>query len=141
MEELKQREKTLLITILMVGSFVAILNQTLMTTALPSIMKEMHLTSSTVQWLTSIFMLVNGIMIPITAYLTQRFTTRTLYFAALTFFIVGSIICVITDQFSVILVGRAVQAMGAGIMMPLMQTVLFLVYPADKEGKLWGCLD
>lgn len=138
MEELKHRDKTLLITILMVGSFVAILNQTLMTTALPSIMKEMHLTSSTVQWLTSIFMLVNGIMIPITAYLTQRFTTRTLYFAALSFFIVGSIICVITDQFSVILAGRAVQAMGAGIMMPLMQTVLFLVYPADKRGQAMG---
>lgn len=138
MEELKHRDKTLLITILMVGSFVAILNQTLMTTALPSIMKEMHLTSSTVQWLTSIFMLVNGIMIPITAYLTQRFTTRTLYFAALTFFIVGSIICVITDQFTVILAGRAVQAMGAGIMMPLMQTVLFLVYPADKRGQAMG---
>ncbi len=83
-------------------------------------------------------MLVNGIMIPITAYLTQRFTTRTLYFAALTFFIVGSIICVITDQFTVILAGRAVQAMGAGIMMPLMQTVLFLVYLVDKRGQAMG---
>lgn len=90
------------------------------------------------QWLTSIFMLVNGIMIPITAYLTQRFTTRTLYFSALTFFIVGSIICVSTDQFNVILIGRAVQAMGAGILMPLMQTVLFLVYPADKRGQAMG---
>ena len=126
MEELKKREKTLLITILMVGSFVAILNQQLMTIDLPSIMKEMHLQSSTVQWLTSIFMLVNGIMSPITACLTQRFTTRTLYFAALTFFRVGSIICVITDQFSVILVGRAVQAMGAGIMMPLMLSLIHI---------------
>lgn len=112
MEDLNQRNKTLLIAILMVGSFVAILNQTLMTTALPSIMKQMDLSSSTVQWLTSIFMLVNGIMIPITTFLTQRFTTRTLYFAALTFFIVGSVICVATDQFGVILAGRAVQAMG-----------------------------
>ncbi|KYH13829.1 MDR family MFS transporter [Staphylococcus kloosii] len=138
MEDLNQRNKTLLIAILMVGSFVAILNQTLMTTALPSIMKQMDLSSSTVQWLTSIFMLVNGIMIPITAFLTQRFTTRTLYFAALTFFIVGSLICVATDQFGVILAGRAVQAMGAGIMMPLMQTVLFLVYPSDKRGQAMG---
>lgn len=138
MESLNQRNKTLLIAILMVGSFVAILNQTLMTTALPSIMKQMDLSSSTVQWLTSIFMLVNGIMIPITAFLTQRFTTRTLYFAALTFFIVGSLICVATDQFGVILAGRAVQAMGAGIMMPLMQTVLFLVYPSDKRGQAMG---
>jgi EmrB/QacA subfamily drug resistance transporter len=138
LEDLNQRNKTLLIAILMVGSFVAILNQTLMTTALPSIMKQMDLSSSTVQWLTSIFMLVNGIMIPITAFLTQRFTTRTLYFAALTFFIVGSVICVATDQFGVILAGRAVQAMGAGIMMPLMQTVLFLVYPSDKRGQAMG---
>jgi EmrB/QacA subfamily drug resistance transporter len=138
LEDLNQRNKTLLIAILMVGSFVAILNQTLMTTALPSIMKQMDLSSSTVQWLTSIFMLVNGIMIPITAFLTQRFTTRTLYFAALIFFIVGSLICVATDQFGVILAGRAVQAMGAGIMMPLMQTVLFLVYPSDKRGQAMG---
>ena len=138
MAQLEKRDKTLLVAILMVGSFVAILNQTLMTTALPSIMKQMHLTSSTVQWLTSIFMLVNGIMIPITAYLTQRFTTRTLYFSALTFFIIGSVICVSTDQFNVILIGRAVQAMGAGILMPLMQTVLFLVYPANIRGQAMG---
>lgn len=134
------RSKTLLVAVLMIGSFVAILNQTLMTTALPSIMKQMHLSSSTVQWLTSIFMLVNGIMIPITAFLIQRFSTRQLYFAALTFFIVGSLVAALSHSFGILLVGRAIQAMGAGIMMPLMQTVLFMVYPADKRGQAMGMI-
>ncbi|WP_309136647.1 MFS transporter [Bifidobacterium longum] len=59
---------------LMIGSFVAILNQTLMISALPTLMHEFDVPSSTVQWLTTGFMLTNGIMIPITAFLIETFT-------------------------------------------------------------------
>ena len=64
----------------MIGAFVGVLNQTLMTTILPEIMKDFTVSSSTAQWLTTIFMLVNGIMIPITAFLIERFTLRSFYF-------------------------------------------------------------
>ena len=71
--------KTPLLIVLISGAFAAILNQTLLGTALPHIMTDLNLDASTAQWLTSIFMLVNGVMIPITAFLIERFTTRALF--------------------------------------------------------------
>ena len=71
---------------LMIGSFVAILNQTLMISALPTLMHEFDVPSSTVQWLTTGFMLTNGIMIPITAFLIETFTTRQLFLYAMGIF-------------------------------------------------------
>ncbi|MGM8364069.1 MDR family MFS transporter [Virgibacillus sp. W0181] len=120
------------------GAFVAILNQTLLGTALPHIMADLNLTESVVQWLQSIFMLVNGIMIPITAFLIERFTTRKLFLSAMSLFGIGTLICAIAPSFSVLMVGRILQASGAGIMMPLMQTILFLVFPIEKRGAAMG---
>ena len=74
---------TVMIATLMVGSFVAILNQTLMISALPTLMREFAVPSSTVQWLTTGFMLANGIMIPVTAFLVETFTTRQLFLYAM----------------------------------------------------------
>ncbi|WP_233276941.1 MFS transporter, partial [Staphylococcus aureus] len=78
------------IAVVMIGAFVGVLNQTLMTTILPEIMKDFTVSSSTAQWLTTIFMLVNGIMIPITAFLIERFTLRSLFFNATCFLMIGS---------------------------------------------------
>ncbi|WP_086428699.1 MDR family MFS transporter [Staphylococcus cornubiensis] len=126
------------IIIMISGAFIAVLNQTLFTTVLPEIMADFHLTSSVAQWVTTIFMLVNGIMIPVTAYLSQRFTLRRLFFTALTLFIFGSLLGMLAPQYIFILVGRAIQAMGAGILMPLTQTFLFLVFPIEKRGMAMG---
>lgn len=75
-------ERLKIISIMMFGTFVAVLNQTLLTTALPEIMHDFNITSTDTQWLTTIFMLVNGIMIPITAFLVDRFTVRQLFLTA-----------------------------------------------------------
>ena len=77
---------TAMVITLMIGSFVAILNQTLMISALPTLMHEFDVPSSTVQWLTTGFMLTNGIMIPITAFLIETFTTRQLFLYAMGIF-------------------------------------------------------
>lgn len=77
---------TAMVITLMIGSFVAILNQTLMISALPTLMHEFDVPSSTVQWLTTGFMLTNGIMIPITAFLIETFTTRRLFLYAMGIF-------------------------------------------------------
>lgn len=116
----------------------AILNQTLLATALPHIMRDLHLDANTVQWLQSIFMLVNGIMIPITAFLIERFTTRGLFLSAMGLFALGTLVCALAPGFSVLMAGRMLQAAGAGIIMPLMQTILFLVYPIEKRGAAMG---
>ncbi|WP_138416180.1 DHA2 family efflux MFS transporter permease subunit [Aquibacillus sediminis] len=130
--------KVPLIIVLISGAFAAILNQTLLATALPHIMRDLSLEPTTAQWLQSIFMLVNGIMIPVTAFLIERFTTRGLFLTAMGLFGVGTLICAIAPGFALLMVGRVLQASGAGIIMPLMQTILFLIFPVEKRGTAMG---
>lgn len=127
-----------LLAVLLSGAFITILNQTLIATALPPIMKDLQVTESTVQWLQSIFMLVNGIMIPITAFLIGKFTTRRLFITAMSIFAFGTLIAVLSPNFSILLLGRVFQGAGAGIMMPLLQTILFLLFPIEQRGKAMG---
>src|SRR5690625_499609 len=126
-ENVQQMKKFPIVAVLIAGSFLAILNQTLLATAIPHIMIDLNLTENTAQWLTTIFMLVNGIMIPITAFLMETFTTRRLYLTAMSIFVLGTMICAIAPSFSVLMVGRIIQAAGAGITMPLMMTVFILI--------------
>lgn len=136
--ELEERFKKPLLAVLMAGVFVAILNQTLLATALPHIMEDLDITANTAQWLTTVFMLVNGVMIPITAFLINKYTTRHLFFVAMGLFATGTIICALAPGFSVLMIGRIVQASGAGIMMPLAQTILFVIFPVEKRGQAMG---
>jgi len=127
-----------LFAVLLSGAFVTILNQTLLGTALPPIMEDLNLSENTAQWLQSVFMLVNGIMIPVTAFLIDRFTTRKLFLTAMGLFTLGTLTAAIAPNFSILMVGRILQASGAGIMMPLMQTVLFLLFPVERRGTAMG---
>ncbi|MBW3088528.1 DHA2 family efflux MFS transporter permease subunit [Bifidobacterium sp. 82T24] len=126
------------IVVMMVGSFTAILNQTLMTSALPHLMREFAITSNTAQWLSTGFMLTNGIMIPVTAFLIQKFTVRQLFFYAIGMFLFGTVVCTAAPGFAILLLGRILQATGAGILMPLLQTVLFITFPPEKRGTAMG---
>jgi len=130
--------KVPLLIVLISGAFAAILNQTLLATALPHIMADLNLDANTAQWLQSIFMLVNGIMIPITAFLIERFTTRGLFLTAMGLFGLGTLICAVAPNFEILMVGRVLQGSGAGIIMPLMMTILFLIYPKEKRGAAMG---
>lgn len=130
--------RNVVLAVLLSGGFIAILNQTLLATALPAFMRDLDITANTAQWLTTIFMLVNGVMIPVTAFLIQRFTTRSLFLAAMGLFTLGTVICMLAPSFGVLLAGRVVQASGAGIIMPLMQTILFAIFPVHKRGTVMG---
>ena len=127
-----------LMTVLISGAFVIILNQTLLNTALPAFMEDFGITASAAQWVTTSFMLVNGVMIPVTAFLIKKFTTRALFLTALGLFIVGTIICALAPVYPVLLVGRVVQAAAGGLIIPLMQTILFAVYPREERGAAMG---
>ncbi|SER35822.1 drug resistance transporter, EmrB/QacA subfamily [Gracilibacillus ureilyticus] len=127
-----------IVALLLAGSFIAILNQTLMITAIPPIMEEMGITANSAQWLTTIFMLINGIMIPISAFLIDRFTTRQLFISAMSVFAVGTLVAALAPSFSVLLAGRIIQSAGAGVMLPLMQTVFLMIFPVNKRGSVMG---
>lgn len=135
---IKEINRTSIMIVLLIGSFLTILNQTLLTTALPHFMEDFQINANKGQWLTTIFMLVNGVMIPITAFLIEKFTTRKLFFTSMMLFAIGTVVCALSPNFSVLLAGRVMQAAGAGILMPLMQTVLLLVFPVEKRGAAMG---
>ncbi len=124
--------------VLLAGAFVAFLNQTLINVALPQMMNRLHISAATADWLTTIFLLVNGIVIPITAYLMDRFTTRQLYLTSIGLFTAGTLICGIAPYFSIILIGRVIQAAGAGVLFPLIINVIFILFPSEKRGWAMG---
>ncbi|OAB39496.1 DHA2 family efflux MFS transporter permease subunit [Paenibacillus glacialis] len=129
-----------IIAALMIGAFVAFLNQTLLNVALPSIMGDLKIDPSIGQWLTTGYMLVNGVLIPITAYLISRFTTRQLFISAMGLFTIGTLICGLSPNFGILMVGRVVQAAGAGIIMPLMTVVFLNIFPIEKRGAAMGLM-
>ena len=130
--------RNLVLAVLVSGAFVIILNQTLLNTALPAFMHYFEITSGAAQWVTTSFMLVNGIMIPVTAFLIEKFTTRGLFFTAMGLFIIGTLVCAIAPVYPVMLIGRVIQASAGGIIMPLMQTILFAIFPVEKRGSAMG---
>lgn len=137
-EDIHKINKIPIVAVLITGGFLSILNQTLMATAIPHVMHDMNLTENTAQWLTTIFMLVNGIMIPITAFLIETFTTRRLFLTAMSLFAFGTLFCAVAPNFPLLITGRIIQAMGAGIMMPLMMTIFLLIFPIEKRGTVMG---
>ncbi|WP_231549420.1 MDR family MFS transporter [Carnobacterium jeotgali] len=117
-----------------------ILNQTLMSTALPSIMREFSITATQGQWLTTAYMLINGIMVPITAYLVNRFTTRQLYLFSMIVFSIGTFVAATSSVYGVLIAGRMIQAVGAGIILPLQMIVVLYIFPIEKRGSAMGLI-
>ncbi|WP_107925729.1 MDR family MFS transporter [Lysinibacillus parviboronicapiens] len=131
-------KRTGFVLVLMVGTFLTIINQTLLVTALPKIMSDLDINAINAQWLITAFMLISGIMIPTSAFLLNTITNRTLFFVAMCSFAIGTVICALSTTFNTLLLGRIIQAVGSGLMIPLMQTLMFLVYPAERRGEAMG---
>ncbi|MCP3806515.1 DHA2 family efflux MFS transporter permease subunit [Paenibacillus sp. Lou8.1] len=129
-----------IVAALLIGAIVAILNQTLISVALPKMMSDLNIDANIAQWLSTGFMLVNGVLIPVTAFLIARFSTRKLFISAMTIFSIGTLLCAIAPSFSILLIGRLIQAAGAGIMMPLMMVVILNIYPIERRGRAMGTL-
>ncbi|ASA25560.1 DHA2 family efflux MFS transporter permease subunit [Paenibacillus donghaensis] len=129
-----------IIAALLIGAFVALLNQTLMNVALPKMMEDLNILANTAQWLTTGFMLVNGVLVPISAYLVEKFTTRQLFITAMVLFSIGTLVCGVGTGFEMIMVGRVIQAVGAGILMPLMNIVFLQIFPIEERGKAMGLM-
>ncbi|MCT8140182.1 DHA2 family efflux MFS transporter permease subunit [Anaerobacillus sp. CMMVII] len=129
-----------ILAVLMVGAFIAFLNNTLLNIALPSIMADLQVGTATVQWLTTGFMLVNGIIIPITAYLIQKYSVRRLFITAMGLFTIGTIVAGTSYVFPLLLTGRMLQASGTAIMMPLLMNVMLISFPIEKRGTAMGVL-
>ena len=127
-----------MIAILFIGAFVALLNNTLLNIALPTIMNEFSVKPSEVQWLTTGFMLVNGILIPVSAFFIQKFTNRKLFITAMTLFSLGTLIAIIAPHFWILVGARMIQAAGSAMMMPLLMNIMLTAFPVERRGAAMG---
>ena len=134
----KKRPPYGILAILMAGSFIAILNSTLLNIALPSIMKDLEISPTTVQWLTTSYMLVIGVLIPTTGFLIQKYSIRHLFLVSMVLFTFGSLFAGNATEFPILLISRMFQALGAASTMPLLMNVLLTSFPIEKRGLAMG---
>lgn len=123
---------------MLLGGFFGLLNETLLTTALPSIMKDFNIEYSQVQWLTTAFLLTNAVVIPLSTLVIQRFTTLQVFLTGIFIFFIGTIVGGFSPNFSMLLIARIIQVLGSGIMMPLMMTTILDIFGPNERGKYMG---
>lgn len=124
---------------LLIGSvFVVILNETLMGVAIPVLIESLGITASLAQWLTTAFMLTLAVIIPITGFLLQRFTTRSMYLVAMSLFTAGTILGATAPGFEALLIARIVQASGTAIIFPMLFTTVFALVAPERRGRVVG---
>ena len=126
------------IAILTFITFVGNFTQLQLSAALPTIVSDFGISVTTGQWLTSIFQLVMGVMVPLTAYLTRRFSTRQIVIASMAVFTVGSVFAWLGPTFVLVLIGRLLEAVGTGVMWPVLQITVFSIYPLSRRGMAMG---
>ncbi len=133
-----KRERSIIVAIVIVGSFLVSLNQTVLTSALPTMMKDFNVDANIAQWLTTVYLLILGIVIPTTAFLVNKINTRKLYISAMVLFLIGCIVSICAQNISVMIISRIIQAIGAGILVQLVQVIMINVYPKESRGAAMG---
>ncbi len=131
-------EQKKIVVVLLAASLVCVLNQTLLSPALPSIMRDLSVDSTTVQWLTSGYSLVEAIILPLSSYLIGRFTTRQLFIGGMCIFAFGSLLAAIAPFFFILLLGRMCQASATGFLWPMVFTVILNIFPRERRGSAMG---
>ena len=135
---LQVKNPKLMAAVLMIGSFIGLFGETALNMALTNIMEDFSIGAGTAQWLTTGYLLVLAILVPLSAYLMRWFTTRQLITAAIILMLIGSLFCALSPNFTLLLVGRLIQALGTGIFLPLMFSVVLMVFPMNKRGAVMG---
>ena len=129
-----------ILTVLVGSALVMFLNETILSVALPSIMTDFDIPATTAQWLTTGFMLTMAVVIPTTGWVLQRFSTKQVFLAAVSSFLVGTVVAAAAPTFGILLTGRIVQAFGTALIMPLLMTVALTVVPANRRGSIMGII-
>ncbi|WP_407712224.1 MDR family MFS transporter [Bifidobacterium tsurumiense] len=119
-------------------TFVGNFTQLQLSAALPTIVAEFKINVTTGQWMTSVFQLVMGVMVPLTAFLTRRFSTRHIVITSMIVFTIGSAIALTAPTFLLVLLGRTLEAIGTGVMWPVLQITVFSIYPMSRRGVAMG---
>src|SRR5512134_1458136 len=133
-----ERRNKLVINLILVSSFVVILNETMMSNATPPLMQSLGVTAAAAQWVTTAFLLTMAVGIPMTGFLLQRLHTRVVYILAMSLFSAGTFAALIAPNLALLVVARVIQALGTAIMMPLLMTTIMQLAPPETRGKTMG---
>ena len=135
---IEKKPPYLMIAILFFGAFVSFLNNSLLNVALPTIMADFGKDYSTVQWLATGYMLVSGILIPVSAFLITKFKNRHLFITSMILFTAGTAVAAFAPSFGILLAGRMIQAAGSSVMGPLLMNVMLVSFSREKRGAAMG---
>lgn len=132
------KKSNLIMMIFMTGAFFTFLNETLLNIALTELMHYFSIDAPTVQWLATGFMLVMGMLMPLSASLVQWFSTRQMFIGLMSIFLVGTLIAGFAVNFPMLLAGRMIQAAGTGLLIPTIMTAMLLLFEPHERGKAMG---
>ncbi|RLL42693.1 DHA2 family efflux MFS transporter permease subunit [Oceanobacillus piezotolerans] len=138
--QMKVKNPKTIAFILMFGAFLGLFGETALNMALTNIMEEFSVSPGIAQWLTTGYLLVLAILVPISASLMKWFTTRQLVIGGLVISLAGAVLAALSPSFAVLLLGRLVQAIGTGILIPVMTSVLLIIFPVHKRGVVMGIM-
>ncbi len=138
--EIKVKSPKFMAAILMLGAFIGLFGETALNMALTNIMEQFSIEASTAQWLTTGYLLTLAILVPISALLMKWFSTRQLVAFGLIVSMLGAVLAAFGPNFAILMTGRVVQAIGTGIIMPVMTSVLLVIFPIHKRGVVMGIM-
>ncbi|WP_143050607.1 DHA2 family efflux MFS transporter permease subunit [Propionispora vibrioides] len=124
----------------LISGFIGMFSETALNVAFNDLMNIFNITPATAQWLTTGYLLTLGILVPISGLLIKWFTTRQLFITSLSFSIVGFLIAAITPSFTLLLIARIFQAVGTGLLLPLMFNTVLLIFPPENRGTTMGII-
>ena len=135
---IKLDNKMKLLVLFIISTSLLTVAQSIITTGVVYLMSDFSVSSTQAQWSYSVFLLVVGVMIPLSAYISRRFTARKIFFFSLSVFLIGSIICYFSNSMIVLIIGRILQAIGNGVIMPYVQILLLRTTPEEKWQTYMG---
>lgn len=132
------RQQLSTVIVLLAGSMLVVLNQTLLSPALPTIMRDMDISRTTVQWAISIYSLTEAIVIPLSAFVMGLAPVRKIFTVTMILYAAGTALCAASPNFAWLLVGRVIEACGTGILMPMSMAAILTIFPREKRGSAMG---
>ncbi|RJX16924.1 MAG: DHA2 family efflux MFS transporter permease subunit [Ammonifex sp.] len=127
--------------VLILGTFMGVLDGSIVNVALPRMMNIFNVSTDHIQWVLTIYMLVGGMVIPASGYLADRFGYKTVYLGSLALFTVTSMLCGMSWSANSIILARGFQAIGGGMVMPISMAYVYRIWPKEKIGMalgIWG---
>lgn len=134
----QSRSLTLMIIAVASLSFLGILSETSLNIAFATMMTQFHVNASVIQWLTTGYLLVVALAMPLSPFLVRKFHTKKLFLSGVIIFMVGTTLCAFSPTFAPLLMGRLIMAVGTGISLPLVMTITLEKAPLNRRGLMLG---